>query len=59
MSKTSGQPRRTAADQVPTSWLDPLLSGPTAVIGQPPYDCRDIERLLRAITARLEEPGRV
>lgn len=38
---------------VPTSWLDPLLTGPGAIIGRPPYDCRDIERVLNAVAARL------
>lgn len=37
---------------IPTTWLDPLLTGPKAVIGEPPYDCRDIENLLQAIRAR-------
>lgn len=37
---------------IPTNWLDPLLTGPDAVIGNPPYNCRDIERLLRAIHLR-------
>jgi hypothetical protein len=44
---------RAFAEKVPTSWLDPLLTGPTAIIGKPPYNCRDIEKLLRAIAARL------
>jgi hypothetical protein len=38
---------------IPTSWLDPLLTGPDAVIGMPPYTCRDIERLLSAIRKRM------
>jgi hypothetical protein len=38
---------------IPTNWLDPLLTGPKAVIGRPPYDCRDIERLLGAIRKRM------
>lgn len=38
---------------VPHTWLDPLLTGPKAVIGSPPYDCRDIQRLLLAITHRI------
>lgn len=44
--------RRTLADCIPSSWLDPLLSGPTAVIGNPPYNGKDIERLLNAIRDR-------
>lgn len=41
------------ADLVPTNWLDPLLTGPRAVLGQPPYTCADVERLLRAVKQRL------
>jgi hypothetical protein len=44
---------RAFAEKVPTSWLDPLLTGPTAVIGEPPYNCQDIEKLLRAVAARI------
>ena len=35
--------------EIPTNWCDPLLTGPNAVIGKPPYNCKDIERLLNAI----------
>ena len=42
-----------AVDAVPSNWCDPLLTGPKAVIGKPPYDCRDIERLLNAIRIRV------
>lgn len=45
--------RERAAAKVPTNWLDPLLTGPEAVIGQPPYHCADIEALLRAIKAAV------
>lgn len=38
---------------IPTSWLDPLLTGPKAVLGDPPYTHRDIERLLNAIRELL------
>ena len=37
---------------IPTNWLDPLLTGPDAVIGKPPYNCKDIERLLNALQLR-------
>ena len=40
---------------VPTNWVDSLLTGPTAVLGTPPYDCEDVERLLRAVRKRLED----
>ncbi len=45
---------------IPTSWLDPLLSGPNE-IAKPPYHCPDIERLLQAIRERVQtimEPSR-
>lgn len=37
----------------PDSWLDPLLTGPNAVVGKPPFGCPDIERLLAAIKERI------
>jgi len=39
---------------IPTNWLDPMLTGPQRVVGDPPYDCRDIERVLLAIRYRIE-----
>lgn len=48
-----GRLRVAAVKSIPTSWLDPMLSGPAAVIGLPPYDCEDIERLLEAVRARV------
>jgi hypothetical protein len=45
--------RERCAQLVPTSWLDPLLTGPRAVIGKPPYNCPDIERLLSAVAAAI------
>jgi len=42
---------------VPANWLDPLLTGPKAVIGKPPYYCPDIERLLNAVKERLRKAG--
>ncbi len=46
----------TAAHLVPTSWLDPLLTGPDAVLkGMGPWPCQDIERLLNAIRARIAD----
>jgi hypothetical protein len=41
------------AKKVPGNWLDPLLTGPDAVIGKPPYDCKDIECLLNAVADRI------
>lgn len=40
------------SDLVPTNWCDPLLTGPEG-IGKPPYDCRDIEKLLRGVQDRI------
>lgn len=40
-------------DAIPTTWLDSLLTGENAVIGQPPYNCQDIELLLQAIKRRM------
>lgn len=39
---------------LPSNWCDPLLTGPKAVIGNPPFNCLDIERLLNAVRARVE-----
>ena len=41
-----------AAEQIPTSWLDSLLTGPEAVITAHPTG-PDIERLFRAIQGRI------
>lgn len=40
-------------DALPTSWLDGILTGPNAVIGKQPYDCKDIERVLLAVNQRV------
>lgn len=40
---------------IPTNWVDSLLTGPNAAIGNQPYGCPDIEALLRAVKARLEK----
>lgn len=43
-------------DMVPTSWLDPLLTGPEAIIKAMPggqYTGTDIENLLRAVRQRI------
>ena len=44
-----------AVRAIPTTWLDPLLTGPdgSRAIGSPPYDNHDIERLLFAVRSRL------
>lgn len=44
--------RQKLSDLVPTNWCDSLLTGPKG-IGQPPWDCRDIEKLLRGVQDRI------
>lgn len=42
-----------AAKQVPTSWLDPMLTGPDAVPGIDKVDTRTVEALLHRIAAAI------
>ena len=43
-----------AANEIPSSWLDPLLTGPTAALtGRANWGCPDIERLLWELSKRL------
>ena len=50
--KTLAERRRA----IPDTWLDPLLTGPDAVLPMGgTYDGKDIERLLSAIRARFLE----
>jgi hypothetical protein len=49
---------RAVEDEVPHTWLDPLLTGPSAVIGNPPYTCEDIERLLNAVKERVRQASK-
>lgn len=42
-----------AEDQIPTSWLDPLLTGGANVVGDPPFGCPDVELLLSALRKRI------
>ena len=46
----------TGADLVPSSWLDPLLTGPDKVLhGEPgTWGCPEIETLLNAIRERIQ-----
>ena len=54
MTKTKKVPTsKVLLDAFPSNWCDPLLTGKNAVIGHPPYDCQDIERLLNAVRERL------
>lgn len=43
-----------AASCIPDTWLDPLLTGPNAVVGAPPYGCQDIQRLCKALRERID-----
>ena len=43
------------SEHIPVTWLDPLLTGENAVMGDPPYSCDDIERLLIEIKSRIKE----
>jgi len=44
---------RECADAVPHTWLDNLLTGPNAVLEGGTWGCTDIERLLKAVKARI------
>lgn len=46
--------RRMVLSRIPTTWLHPLLTGPDAVVGKPPFWCPDIEMLLGAIRQSVE-----
>jgi len=45
---------KSIVDLVPTNWLDSILTGKDAVIGRPPYDCKDIQNVLLAVKKRIE-----
>lgn len=53
--RSEKQKMRAMVEAVPTTWLDPLLTGPAAVVGKPPYSCPDIEALFIALRKRLQE----
>jgi len=44
-----------ASDLIPMNWLDPLLTGKENVMGEPPFNCNDVEALLRAIKKKIIE----
>lgn len=48
---------RDLSEVVPTSWLDPLLTGPRSVIPSPGKEItyKHIEALLRAVKARVKD----
>ena len=49
--KTEKEMVERCAALVPTTWLDPLLTGPNAAEGL--GDCRGLQKLLRAIRDRI------
>jgi len=55
MNSTKGRTRaiRDAAAQVPSTWLDHRLTGPSEVMGKPPWGCPQVERLLNRIRADI------
>lgn len=42
-----------AAKKIPSNWCDPLLSGKSKVVGNPPYTGKDIEALLNELSAAI------
>lgn len=65
VSRTASKARatRNTADSVrralgafPTNWVDPLLTGPEAILPRGnAFACRDIERLLWAVSERVRK----
>jgi hypothetical protein len=53
VGRTVGEAIDSAAACVPTTWLDPMLTGPKAVIGLHPWGGPDIERLLNAVRGEI------
>jgi hypothetical protein len=45
--------RKVIDDAFPSNWLDPLLTGPEAVICPPHLSCPQVEALLHAVKARV------
>lgn len=39
---------------IPANWLDPLLTGPNAALKGLPWECPEIEALLRGLKERIE-----
>lgn len=53
--------KKLLSDLVPTSWLDPLLTGESAAlpnVRRNTWNCRDIEALLRGIQDRIRTAER-
>jgi len=42
-------------ETIPSTWLDPLLTGRNKVVKEVPYDCNDIENLFNAIRKQIAE----
>lgn len=49
---------RIVLSEMPTNWCDPLLTGPKG-LGQGPWGCQQIERLLHAIKERMWQQAMV
>lgn len=54
ISEACSTERQRCIDAIPTTWLDPLLSGDNGI--HVPASCPDIERLLLALRKRMEAP---
>jgi hypothetical protein len=48
--------RQKCEKEIPTSWLDPILTGPNCIKG-PPYGGREIEALLSGLALRIRNVG--
>jgi len=54
VAQARGEEREACATMIPTTWLDPLLTGEGAVLkGYGPWDGKQVERLLQAIAAAI------
>lgn len=53
----SAAERKRCAGCIPTTWLDPALTGPAAIVGMDKADAPLIEELLRRVKSRILEPN--
>jgi hypothetical protein len=53
VQKAVAAEREACADCVPANWLDPLLTGPSAVVGN--LGASNVEAILKAVKARIME----
>ena len=42
----------------PSNWCDPILTGPAKVLGNYPFGCPDIEKVVQAIKVRVLQAAR-